>query len=98
MKKSKKSDLALILQEFNEVTFLPDTESHRFRMEVPSSSSDRMYVVSQNKRGVHAGRWECGCRGWITHRNCKHLKEMLPALQQIAKLHLEDKRGAKKRR
>lgn len=57
---------------------LPDTKTHDHRCEIQSESSSRKYVVS---RKTSTGEWQCSCMGWITHRTCKHLKAMLPALE-----------------
>jgi hypothetical protein len=47
------------------------------RFKVPSSSSSGHYVVSQNITKRH---WACSCRGYTTHRRCKHLTQYnLPA-------------------
>ena len=63
---------------------LPDNGSHQNRMEIRSETSSRVYIVAQNNRhGVDHGRWECSCMGWIRHRNCKHLKAMVPSLKLL---------------
>ena len=49
---------------------LPDGKVWINRFTVKSSSSNQLYVVSQNKNGRH---WGCGCKGWIYHRKCHHL-------------------------
>lgn len=99
MKKDKLTKNALALFKENNLSLLPDNESHRYRMKVPSETSDREYIVAQNKRGMHTGRWECSCRGWIMHRKCKHLSAMMPLLSKVVSLaKVEDKRHEKKRR
>lgn len=60
---------------------LEETATHKHRFEINSASSDRMYVVSQRKS---TGAWECGCRGWIRHRHCKHLDTLQPLLEAAA--------------
>lgn len=60
---------------------LEESTTHRHRFEINSESSDRVYVVSQRKS---TGGWECGCRGWIRHRHCKHIATLQPLLEQIA--------------
>lgn len=56
---------------------LPDNAQYTNRFEIRSSSSNRIYVIAQNKgnRG-----WSCGCPGWIFKRGgirkCKHLKAL----------------------
>ncbi len=71
--------LAVIAQQFG-VALLPDEGGYRHRMHVKSETSSRLYVVSQR---VSDGEWCCGCRGWISHRRCKHLQAMLPALRRL---------------
>ena len=59
---------------------LPDNAQWTNRFEIRSSSSNRLYVVAQNKTKRH---WGCSCMGWIRHRNCKHLSAIgLPALER----------------
>lgn len=52
---------------------LPDNDQWQFRFEVRSSSSDRVYVISQNKRRLH---WGCSCPGYRIYRKCKHLESL----------------------
>ena len=56
---------------------LPDNTQYTNRFEIKSASSNRLYLVAQNK----AKRvWSCSCPGWIFHRHCKHLAALaLPA-------------------
>jgi len=66
-------------------SFLPDNNSHTNRFEIHSESSDRVYIVAQAKS---SGEWQCSCPGWILkragkERSCKHLKQLLPLLNQI---------------
>jgi len=62
-------------------TLLPDNAAWQHRFEIKSSSSSRLYTVAQRKSD---GVWGCSCPGWKSHRKCKHLSSMMPALQQIA--------------
>jgi len=56
---------------------LPDTDQWQNRFNVKSESSNRLYVISQNKKGRY---WGCSCPRWRTHRTCKHLSALgLPA-------------------
>lgn len=59
---------------------LPDNGQWTNRFEVRSETSNRVYIVSQNK----AGRWwGCSCMGWVRYRKCKHLRALaLPCYQQ----------------
>ena len=50
---------------------LPDTKTHRFRFEIPSSNGKKLYLISQC---IANQQWQCSCTGWIAHRKCKHLK------------------------
>ena len=49
---------------------LPDNNQWRFRIEIKSETSNRIYVVAQNIAKKH---WGCSCLAWITRRSCKHL-------------------------
>jgi hypothetical protein len=52
---------------------LPDNDQWTNRFEIESESSDRIYIVSQNKK-TH--EWGCSCPGWRTRRKCKHLSAL----------------------
>ncbi len=58
------------------------------RLQVRSSSSDNLYVVSWNKVSQE---WGCSCMGWIRNHGrfpgyqCQHLKPMVPALEAARK-------------
>lgn len=54
----------------NQSLILPDNNQWQFRFEVKSASSNRIYVIAQNKKRKH---WACSCPGWKRHRKCKHL-------------------------
>lgn len=49
---------------------LPDNTLWQNRFEIRSETSNRVYVVSQNKRSLN---WACSCPGYVRHRVCKHL-------------------------
>lgn len=80
---------ALVARDINsalKIDFLPDNAGYKHRFHVPSSSSDNLYVVSQNKK---TGEWSCGCLGWCIkkpgkERDCGHLKPIRHLLIQIA--------------
>lgn len=55
----------------------PDNAGYINRFKVPSSSGGSTYLVSQRRT---SGEWCCSCRGWITHRRCKHLTSILQRL------------------
>ena len=55
----------------------PDNAGYINRFKVPSSSGTSSYLVSQRRT---SGEWCCSCRGWITHRRCKHLAGILQRL------------------
>lgn len=63
-------------------TLLPDNAQWKNRMNIRSSSSDKLYTVAQRKSD---NSWGCDCMGWKARRTCKHLKTMLPALEQAEK-------------
>ena len=52
---------------------LPDNDQWTNRFEIKSESSNRLYIVSQNKSKRF---WGCSCPGWKIHRKCKHLESM----------------------
>lgn len=59
---------------------LQDNKQWTNRFEIHSQTSDRVYVVAQNKSGRF---WSCGCFGFIRHRHCKHLAALgLPGHSQ----------------
>ncbi len=59
---------------------LPDNSQWEKRFEVKSETSDRVYIVAQNKQKRH---WACSCPGWKRYRKCKHLQEIgLPINEQ----------------
>lgn len=71
----------------NQITFLEDTRTHRFRFDIPSSNGTDTYRVSQ---AIGSGQWQCGCPSWIYQRGpqlerkpCKHLRAMTDVLLQI---------------
>lgn len=49
---------------------LPDNDKWRFRFNIKSESSNRLYTVSQHKEKKH---WGCSCPAWKRYRKCKHL-------------------------
>jgi hypothetical protein len=62
------SDLA-IHRPANAIS-LPDNALWKNRFEIHSESSDRVYIISQNKE---SGKYGCSCPGYCIHRKCKHL-------------------------
>lgn len=61
---------------------LPDNKLYTNRFEIKSESSDRLYIVAQNKA---TGNWSCSCMGWLRNRKCKHLTALLPLLESKSK-------------
>lgn len=49
---------------------LPDNQSFTNRFRIKSESSNRLYTIAQSISGRW---WACECRGWISHKHCKHL-------------------------
>lgn len=49
---------------------LPDNGQWENRFEIKSATSNRIYIIAQNKKKRH---WACSCPGWRTRRCCKHL-------------------------
>lgn len=59
---------------------LPDNQIWTNRLEIKSESSNRLYIIAQNKTKRH---WACSCPGYRTRRKCKHLAALgLPAFEQ----------------
>lgn len=59
---------------------LPDNDQWQFRFEVKSETSDRIYIIAQNKKKKH---WGCSCMGYRRFRKCKHLDAVgLPTLER----------------
>ena len=77
----KKSLIKKMEQELD-VEFLPDTATHKNRIEIPSESSNNLYIVSQTKKNEI---WQCACLGFRRWRNCKHLKAIVPMIESAAK-------------
>jgi hypothetical protein len=70
---------------------LPDNGQWTNRFEIRSQSSNRIYVVAQNKAKRHFG---CSCKGWIFHRKCKHLETLgLPAYERPVEITMVDKKA-----
>lgn len=67
-------------------TLLPDNDRYTNRFEIKSESSNRLYVVAQNKK---TGEWSCSCPGWLIMRNgirrCKHITQLTPLLAEVGK-------------
>jgi hypothetical protein len=59
---------------------LPDNAQWTNRFEIKSGSSNRIYIIAQNKAKRF---WACSCPGWRTHRTCTHLKHLaLPVYER----------------
>jgi len=59
---------------------LPDNSQWTNRFKIGSESSDRVYVISQNKSKRF---WGCSCPAWRVHRKCKHLEALgLPSYER----------------
>ena len=68
---------------------LPDNAQWTNRFEIKSETSNRVYVVSQNKEKRH---WGCSCPRWRTTRACKHLRSLaLPAYEKPHEVLTESK-------
>jgi hypothetical protein len=48
---------------------LPDNAQWTNRFKVRSATSNRVYIIAQNKSGRW---WGCSCMGWIRYGKCKH--------------------------
>lgn len=61
-------------------TLLPDNKLWTNRFEIKSSSSDRLYIIAQQRAD---GVWGCSCPGWRHHRKCHHLTDVLRRLAAL---------------
>ena len=59
---------------------MPDNEVWVNRFTVSSASSKAIYTVAQRRTD---GVWGCSCRGWIHHRHCKHVTDILRRLTSL---------------
>ena len=71
------NDLTIALPHLNEevVERLPDNAQWRLRFKIRSGSSNRVYIIAQNKA---TGQWGCSCPGYRRARGgrkCKHLTD-----------------------
>ena len=77
---SKNTDIQLQpkVKELIKNSNLPENNQWKNRFEINSETSDRVYIVSQNKK---TGEWGCSCPGWRVRRYCKHLRtlQLLPS-------------------
>ena len=59
---------------------LPDNGQWENRFEIHSESSNRVYIIAQNKKKRH---WGCSCMAYRRYRYCKHLEHLgLPTLEK----------------
>jgi hypothetical protein len=59
------------------MTSLSPSTQWGVRVEIKSSSSDRVYVVAERLRhGRPTATYGCSCPGWRGYRDCKHLTGM----------------------
>jgi hypothetical protein len=66
-------DQAVVLRRPDGALALPDNDQWTNRFEIQSETSDRVYVIAQNKKKRF---WGCSCPAWRTRRRCKHLDEL----------------------
>ena len=78
VKSAKSKAVAVITVRKNDI--LPDNDQWKNRFEIKSESSNRIYVIAQNKSKKH---WGCSCPSWRVRRSCKHLTALnLPAFEK----------------
>jgi hypothetical protein len=59
---------------------LPDNDQWTNRFEIKSQTSNRIYIVAQNKNKRHFG---CSCPSYRVRRYCKHLQALsLPCYER----------------
>lgn len=74
------SDVSEIAKQIGS-ELLPDNERWTNRFQIESSSSNRKYVIAQQRAD---GVWGCSCPGWTHYRKCKHLTDVLRRLATLA--------------
>lgn len=75
------NEIQLYLKQ-NGYLVLEDNRDWKNRFEVKSYSSGNKYTIAQRKSD---DTWGCGCKGWISNRHCKHLKDIAPLLANMPK-------------
>jgi hypothetical protein len=81
------TNLPKITISVDEDNKLPDNKLWTNRFEIHSETSDRVYVIAQNKEHGHMG---CSCPAWRRYRHCKHLTELgLPGHEVPVNLNLK---------
>jgi hypothetical protein len=77
-KKTTSKEVAVVTVNKNDI--LPDNDQWKNRFEIKSETSDRIYVIAQNKSKKH---WGCSCPSYRIRRTCKHLLALnLPAFEK----------------
>ncbi len=80
LKKSKPKAKNLPVISVNKNDILPDNDQWKNRFEIKSETSDRIYIIAQNKKKKH---WGCSCPSYRIRRVCKHLTTLnLPAFEK----------------
>lgn len=66
---------------------LEENRDWQNRFEIHSQTSDRVYIVAQNKAKRH---WGCSCPGYRRFRHCKHLECLrLPCYERPYEVNME---------
>lgn len=80
---STNKEIATLINQISSEGMLPDTNTHKLRFDIRSSSSNRLYRVSIRKS---TNLPECSCPGHIRHRKCKHIEAIAPTLSKLVDL------------
>lgn len=80
---STNKEIATLINQISSEGMLPDTNTHKVRFDIRSSSSNRLYRVSVRKSN---NVLECSCPGWCRHRKCKHIEAIAPTLSKLVDL------------
>lgn len=87
LKPIPKKNLPVI--KINKEHLLEDNKLWTNRFHIKSETSNRLYVVAQNKAKRH---FACSCPGYLTRRSCKHLQVLqLPCHEKPFEVKLETK-------
>ncbi len=74
------------------IEILPDTDRHKCRIKVRSSSSNSLHMVSYDA-APGACYWTCSCRGNIRWGQCKHLTALNLKGRKFGRCKLEYRKG-----
>ena len=69
-----------LIQQSGDIQILPDNSQWKNRFEIKSESSNRLYIIAQNKK---TEKFSCSCFGHIRYKKCKHITAFQPLLDSL---------------